>query len=53
MATGQDAPCLGSLITRTSWQKYLPPNWAPMPSRLVSSNTCCFEFEIAVPVPRG
>src|SRR6266702_7103541 len=41
MATGQDAPCLGSLITRTSWQKYLPPNCAPMPLRLVISSTAC------------
>ena len=30
--TGSDAPWRGSRITRTSWQKYLPPNWAPMPS---------------------
>eukprot|EP00732_Lithocolla_globosa_P001572 Lithocolla_globosa_v1_NODE_804_length_3254_cov_7.646765.p4 type:complete len:120 gc:universal NODE_804_length_3254_cov_7.646765:1981-2340(+) len=31
MPTGHDAPCRGKRITRTSWQKYLPPNWAPMP----------------------
>ena len=24
---------------RTSWQKYLPPNWAPMPVRWASSST--------------
>ena len=24
--TGHDAPCLGSRTTRTSWQKYFPPN---------------------------
>jgi len=30
MPTGQDAPWRGRRITRTSWQKYLPPNWAPM-----------------------
>ena len=41
MATGQEAPCRGSLITRTSWQKYLPPNCAPMPLRLVISRTAC------------
>jgi len=34
--TGQDAPCRGRRTTRTSWQKYLPPNWAPMPSLCVS-----------------
>ncbi len=26
MPTGQEAPWRGSRITRTSWQKYLPPN---------------------------
>mmetsp|Transcript_32903 Transcript_32903/g.93528 ORF Transcript_32903/g.93528 Transcript_32903/m.93528 type:complete len:219 (-) Transcript_32903:743-1399(-) len=31
MATGQEAPCRGNRMTRTSWQKYLPPNWAPIP----------------------
>ena len=41
IATGQDAPCRGSRITRTSWQKYLPPNWAPMPARRVISSTSC------------
>ena len=39
MATGQDAPCRGSRITRTSWQKYLPPNCAPMPIFRVISST--------------
>src|SRR6202161_2949143 len=39
IATGQDAPCLGSRITRTSWQKYLPPNCAPIPIFLVMSST--------------
>mmetsp|Transcript_39369 Transcript_39369/g.80647 ORF Transcript_39369/g.80647 Transcript_39369/m.80647 type:complete len:249 (-) Transcript_39369:568-1314(-) len=29
--TGHEAPCLGRRTTRTSWQKYLPPNCAPMP----------------------
>ena len=32
IATGHEAPCRGSRTTRTSWQKYLPPNWAPMPN---------------------
>src|SRR5262249_50825225 len=41
IAIGQEAPCLGSLITRTSWQKYLPPNCAPIPARLVISSTTC------------
>ena len=41
IATGQDAPCRGSLITRTSWQKYLPPNCAPIPIFLVMSRTVC------------
>mmetsp|Transcript_25828 Transcript_25828/g.61246 ORF Transcript_25828/g.61246 Transcript_25828/m.61246 type:complete len:200 (+) Transcript_25828:915-1514(+) len=29
--TGHEAPCLGRRTTRTSWQKYLPPNCAPIP----------------------
>ena len=41
MPTGSDAPCRGSRITRTSWQKYLPPNCAPMPMVRVSSSTFC------------
>src|ERR1700691_6249625 len=41
IATGQDAPCRGSLTTRTSWQKYLPPNCAPIPIFLVMSSTVC------------
>ena len=40
MATGQDAPCRGKRTTLTSWQKYLPPNCAPMPTDLVSSRIC-------------
>lgn len=31
MPTGQEAPWRGRRITRTSWQKYFPPNWAPIP----------------------
>src|SRR3984957_20005982 len=41
IATGQHAPCRGSRITRTSWQKYLPPNCAPIPIFLVMSRTVC------------
>ena len=41
MPTGHDAPWRGSRITRTSWQKYLPPNCAPMPFLRVMSSTCC------------
>ena len=41
IATGQDAPCRGSRTTRTSWQKYLPPNCAPIPNDCVSSKTFC------------
>ncbi len=40
IATGQDAPWRGSRTTRTSWQKYLPPNCAPIPNDWVSLNTC-------------
>mmetsp|Transcript_98253 Transcript_98253/g.273297 ORF Transcript_98253/g.273297 Transcript_98253/m.273297 type:complete len:203 (+) Transcript_98253:595-1203(+) len=31
MPTGQEAPCRGIRMTRTSWTKYLPPNCAPIP----------------------
>lgn len=37
--TGHDAPCLNIRITRTSWQNYLPPNWAPMPKSCVILST--------------
>mmetsp|Transcript_11136 Transcript_11136/g.33375 ORF Transcript_11136/g.33375 Transcript_11136/m.33375 type:complete len:249 (+) Transcript_11136:2914-3660(+) len=36
MPTGHDAPWRGNRTTRTSWQKYLPPNCAPMPRRCVN-----------------
>eukprot|EP01139_Manchomonas_bermudensis_P000434 Amastigsp_a429_239.p4 type:complete len:121 gc:universal Amastigsp_a429_239:714-1076(+) len=36
MPTGHEAPWRGSRMTRTSWQKYLPPNWAPMPAFCVA-----------------
>ncbi|CAM5228713.1 hypothetical protein STANM309S_01639 [Streptomyces tanashiensis] len=40
MATGSEAPWRGRRTTRTSWQKYLPPNCgAPMPIFCVSSKT--------------
>mmetsp|Transcript_26893 Transcript_26893/g.60671 ORF Transcript_26893/g.60671 Transcript_26893/m.60671 type:complete len:222 (-) Transcript_26893:211-876(-) len=32
--TGQDPPCRGSRATLTSCTKYLPPNWAPIPTSL-------------------
>ena len=51
MPTGQDAPCRGKRTTLTSWQKYLPPNCAPMPSFLVSSSTCCSSFVSRKPRP--
>ena len=35
---GHEAPWRGKRITRTSWQKYLPPNCAPMP-------VCCERFK--------
>mmetsp|Transcript_12050 Transcript_12050/g.39433 ORF Transcript_12050/g.39433 Transcript_12050/m.39433 type:complete len:251 (-) Transcript_12050:652-1404(-) len=37
--TGHDAPWRGSRTTRTSWQKYLPPNCAPTPRSRVSWST--------------
>jgi hypothetical protein len=40
IATGHEAPWRGSRTTRTSWQKYLPPNCAPMPVWRVISSTC-------------
>ena len=53
MATGQDAPCRGSRTTRTSWQKYLPPNCAPMPIFLVIWSTCCSSSWSRNPCPMG
>ena len=50
IATGQEAPCRGSRTTRTSWQKYLPPNCAPMPNDWVSLKTSLLELEVAEPV---
>ena len=34
MPIGQLAAWRGRRMTRTSWAKYLPPNWAPMPDLL-------------------
>ena len=53
IATGQDAPCRGSRITRTSWQKYLPPNCAPMPIFRVMPSTCCSSSRSRNPCPAG
>ena len=39
IATGHEAPWRGSRTTRTSWQKYLPPNCAPIPKDWVSLKT--------------
>ena len=49
-ATGHEAPCRGSRTTRTSWQKYLPPNCAPIPKLCVSSEDLLLELEVAEPV---
>src|SRR4029077_3025553 len=38
---GSEAPWRGRRITRTSWQKYLPPNCAPTPNDCVSACTSC------------
>ena len=45
--SGSDAPWRGSRITRTSWQKYLPPNCAPMPSSLRELQHLLLELEVA------
>src|SRR5258708_6029370 len=37
---GSEAPWRGRRMTRTSWQKYLPPNCAPTPSDCVIRSTC-------------
>ena len=39
IATGHEAPWRGSRTTRTSWQKYFPPNCAPIPNDCVSWKT--------------
>ena len=47
MATGHEAPWRGSRMTRTSWQKYLPPNWAPMPKPCGEREDVLLELEVA------
>ena len=51
IATGHDAPCRGSRTTRTSWQKYLPPNCAPIPIRRVMPSTCSSSSRSRNPCP--
>ena len=51
MPTGQEAPWRGSRITRTSWQKYLPPNWAPMPNCWRELQHLGLELEVAEAAP--
>jgi hypothetical protein len=51
MPTGQLAPWRGRRMTRTSWQKYLPPNWAPMPISWVSFSALLLELEVAERAP--
>ena len=41
MPMGREAPWRGRRMTRTSWQKYLPPNCAPMPVSWLSCSTFC------------
>ena len=53
MATGHEAPWRGRRITRTSWQKYLPPNWAPMPKSLHLGQHLGLELEVAEAVARA
>ena len=38
---------------RTSWQKYLPPNWAPMPVVWASAQHLLLEVDVAETVPAG
>ena len=55
--TGHEAPCRGRRMTRTSWAKYFPPNWAPIPSLYASSSSLLLQLQIAerlaVLVPLG
>ena len=50
---GTLAPCRGRRITRTSWQKYLPPNCAPMPVLRESSRIFPSISRSRYPVPRS
>ena len=49
--TGLEAPWRGRRTTRTSWQKYLPPNWAPIPKARVSSRMRCSHSRSRNPWP--
>src|SRR5699024_3590760 len=51
MAIGRDPLCRGRRTTRTSWQKYLPPNCAPKPRFWVSSKTVCSNSWSRKPCP--
>ena len=51
IAMGSDAPWRGKRTTRTSWQKYLPPNCAPIPKVRVSSRTFCSNSTSRKPWP--
>src|SRR5215472_16842322 len=53
IATGHDAPCRGSRMTRTSWQKYLPPNCAPIPVLRVMPSTVASSSTSRNPCPSG
>ena len=50
IATGQLAPWRGRRMMRTSWQKYLPPNWAPMPVCCDSVEDLGLQLDVAEPV---
>ena len=50
--TGHDAPCRGKRITRTSWTKYFPPNWAPILVSRAQFSYLLFKFEIPKPSPK-
>ena len=53
MATGSEAPWRGRRTTRTSWQKYLPPNWAPMPKLPGQLEHLLLELGVAEAVAGG
>lgn len=49
--TGHEAPWRGNRITLTSWQKYLPPNCAPIPNLCVSWWIFCSISKSRNPLP--
>ena len=51
--TGQLAPWRGRRMTRTSWQKYLPPNCAPMPVSWDSLRIFASRSVSRKPLPRS